>query len=285
MTSSSRSVAVRTFAYTSLAMVAFAANSVLCRAALGQSVIDASSFAVIRVVSGAAMLWLIWTLSRSQRGSVSVDWRSALMLFLYAVTFSFAYVTLETGTGALLLFGLVQLTMISVGLWQGQRPNALAWAGMVVAIAGLLYLVAPGLSAPSLHGAVLMGIAGIAWGIYSLRGKRVHEPITATTGNFMGAVPMALIVWLFFLQDLNLNATGVMLATVSGALTSGVGYVIWYTALPGLTPTKAASVQLSVPAIAGLGGVLLLSEPLTIRLVVATVAILGGIAIVLSQRH
>jgi drug/metabolite transporter (DMT)-like permease len=266
-------------------MVAFAANSVLCRAALGQSLIDASSFTVIRVLSGAATLWLIWTLSRSQRGNLSVDWGSALMLFLYAVTFSFAYITLETGTGALLLFGLVQLTMISVGLWQGERPNALAWAGLVVAIAGLVYLISPGLSAPSPHGAGLMGIAGIAWGIYSLRGKGAHEPMTATTGNFVGAVPMALIVGLFFLQDLNLNATGVMLATVSGALTSGVGYVIWYTALPGLTPTKAASVQLSVPAIAGLGGVLLLSEPLTIRLVVATVAILGGIAIVLSQRH
>ncbi len=207
------------------------------------------------------------------------------MLFLYAVTFSFAYITLETGTGALILFGFVQLTMIGVGLWQGQRPNGLAWVGMGVAITGLVYLVFPGLRAPSPYGAALMGSAGIAWGIYSLRGKRVDDPITATTGNFMGAVPMALVVGAFFLQDLTMNATGVMLAMLSGAVTSGVGYVIWYAALPGLTPTKAANVQLSVPAIAASGGVLLLSEPLTMRLVAASAAILGGIAIVLSQRH
>jgi drug/metabolite transporter (DMT)-like permease len=156
---------------------------------------------------------------------------------------------------------------------------------MGVAIAGLIYLVFPGLRAPSPHGAALMGIAGIAWGIYSLRGKRIVDPITATTGNFIGAVPMALIVGLFFLHDLSMSAAGAMLAMLSGAVTSGVGYVIWYTALPGLTPTKAANVQLSVPAIAAIGGVLLLSEPLTIRLVVASAAILGGIAIVLSQRH
>jgi drug/metabolite transporter (DMT)-like permease len=266
-------------------MLAFAANSVLCRAALGQSLIDASSFTWIRITSGAAALWLIWKISGTQREKLSIDWRSALMLFLYAVTFSFAYITLQTGTGALILFGLVQLTMIGVGLWQGQRPNALAWIGMGVAIAGLVYLVFPGLKAPSPYGAALMGIAGIAWGIYSLRGKGVEDPITATTGNFIGAVPMALIVGVFFLQDLSMNAAGVMLAMLSGAATSGVGYVIWYTALPGLTPTKAANVQLSVPAIAAIGGVLLLSEPLSLRLVVASVAILGGIAIVLSQRH
>ncbi len=265
--------------------MAFAANSVLCRAALGQSLIDASSFTVIRIVSGAAALWLIWKISGSQREKLSIDWQSASMLFVYAVTFSFAYITLETGTGALILFGLVQLTMIGVGLWQGQRPNALAWIGMGVAIAGLVYLLFPGLRAPSPYGAALMGIAGIAWGIYSLRGKGVNDPITATTGNFIGAVPMALIVGVFFLQDLSMNVVGIMLAMSSGALTSGVGYVIWYAALPGLTPTKSANVQLSVPAIAAIGGVLLLSEPLTLRLVVASVAILGGIAIVLWQRH
>lgn len=266
-------------------MLAFAANSVLCRAALGQSLIDASSFTLIRIVSGAAALWLIWKITESKREKLSVDWQSALMLFLYAVTFSFAYITLETGTGALILFGLVQLTMIGAGLWQGQRPNGWAWIGMGVAIAGLVYLVFPGLRAPSPYGATLMAAAGIAWGTYSLRGKGVNDPLTATTGNFIGALPMAVIVGLFFLSDLRMTGSGALLAMVSGAATSGVGYVIWYTALPGLTSTKAANVQLSVPAIAAVGGVLLLSEPLTLRLAAASVAILGGIALVLSQRH
>ncbi len=270
---------------TALAMLAFAANSVLCRAALGQSLIDASSFTALRIVSGAATLWLIWRLTRPAGRRLRVDWPSASMLFLYAVTFSFAYISLETGTGALILFGLVQLTMIGVGLRRGQRPNAWAWAGMVVAIAGLVYLVSPGLTAPPLHGAALMATAGVAWGVYSLRGKGDTDAVTATTGNFLGAVPMALLVGALFLPQLSVNPTGVLLATVSGAVTSGVGYVIWYAALPGLTPTQAANVQLSVPAIAALGGVLLLSEPLTARLLLASAAILGGIAMVLSQRR
>jgi len=279
-----RKSVITTFVYTALAMVAFAANSILCRAALGQSLIDAPSFTLIRILSGAVTLGLIWRCTRLRREALAVDWISAAMLFLYAILFSFAYLLLKAGTGALILFGFVQLTMISAGLAQGHRPTLLAWTGLLVAASGLVYLVSPGLSAPPLQGAILMAGAGIGWGLYSLRGRRAQNPILATAANFIAAVPMALAVGAAFIGQMQLNAMGALLAVLSGAFASGLGYVVWYTALPGLNPTKAASVQLSVPAIASLAGTLFLAEPLTLRLVLATAMVLGGIAVVLSQR-
>lgn len=270
---------------TALAMLAFATNSILCRLALANPTIDPASFTSVRLVSGAVALALIvsWTRGRSRAGGG--DWTAAAMLFLYAVFFSFAYLYLSAGTGALILFGAVQLTMFVVGLRAGEHFRPLSWLGLGLAIAGLVYLVSPGLAAPSPLGAGLMAVAGVAWGVYSLRGRGVADPLGATAGNFARAVPLALLVSLVFLADFDLTAEGVALAIASGAIASGVGYVIWYAALRDLSATRAATVQLSVPVIAAFGGVLLLSEAITLRLLVSTAATLGGIALVLSQRR
>jgi len=267
---------------TSLAMLAFAGNSLLCRMALKGTAIDPATFTSVRVLSGALALWLIARVrsgSRIRAGS----WPSALALFAYAAAFSFAYVELSAGTGALLLFGAVQATMILTGLWKGERLNALQGIGLAVALAGLVALVLPGLSAPPLTSAVLMMGAGIAWGVYSLRGKGAGDPLAATAGNFLRAVPFAMLLSLALLATARVDAGGIAYAMASGALTSGVGYAIWYTALRGLTATSAATVQLSVPVIAALGGILLLGEPVNLRLLGASAAILGGIALVVAR--
>ena len=269
---------------TLLAMTAFAANSVLCRLALKHSAIDPASFTAIRLVSGALMLWL---LIRYRRGSHQVggNWTSALALFVYAAAFSFAYVTLPTGAGALLLFGAVQATMILAGLRGGERFTVRQGAGLALALAGLIAMMLPGLSAPPLNGALLMLAAGIAWGGYSLRGRGVSDPAAATAGNFLRAAPMALALSALLLPWLRVDAKGALLAMLSGALASGFGYVLWYAALRGLNATRAATVQLSVPVIAALGGVMFLGEPITLRLTLASGAILGGIALVLAGRR
>lgn len=274
----------RTLALTVLAMVAFAANSLLCRAALGERTIDAASFTTVRLVSGALALWLIVRFTRRSTARASGDWVAAAMLFLYAVAFSFAYLSLTAGTGALILFGLVQLTMFVVGLRGGERVAPLSWAGFAIAVAGVAYLVSPGVAAPSPVGAALMALAGVAWGVYSLRGRGVPDPLGATAGNFIRSVPLTLLVSALMIGELRGSWRGVALATASGAVTSAIGYVIWYAALRGLNATRAATVQLSVPAIAALGGVLLLSEPATARLLLSSLAILGGIALVFTQR-
>lgn len=268
---------------TTLAMLAFAANSILCRLALANPTIDPASFTSLRLVSGAVALALIagW---RRRSAAPGGDWTAAAMLFLYAVFFSFAYLYLTAGTGALVLFGAVQLTMFTVGLRTGEHFSTLSWLGLGLAVAGLVYLVSPGLAAPSPLGAGLMAVAGVAWGVYSLRGRGVADPLGATAGNFARAVPLALLVSVVFVADLSMTAEGAALAIASGALASGMGYVIWYAALGGLSATRAATVQLSVPVIAAFGGVVLLSEQITLRLLVSTVATLGGIALVLSQR-
>jgi drug/metabolite transporter (DMT)-like permease len=266
------------------AMLAFAANSLLCRLALGPKSIDAASFTTIRVVSGAATLSLIMMTRHGARRLPSADWRSVVALFAYAVFFSFAYLSLSAGTGALILFGAVQVTMFFFGLRQGERFTLLAWAGLALAILGLIYLLLPGVTAPDPFGAMLMAIAGISWGLYSLLGRSSADPLAVTAGNFIYAVPLALVVSLFSMRGFSVSAHGVALAFASGALASGCGYVIWYAALPGLTATRAATVQLSVPVIAALGGVALMSEQLTLRLLVASAATLGGVAIVLAQR-
>ena len=273
----------RVFILTLLAMLAFAGNSLLCRAAFHAGRIDAASFTSIRIVAGALALWLI-VRTRDGKAAPLGNWPSALALFVYAATFSFAYVSLSAATGALLLFGAVQATMIGVGLWRGEGLRGWQIAGLACALGGLIGLLLPGLSAPPLQGAALMITSGVAWGIYSLRGKGAGDPLRATAGNFLRAVAFAALLSLALLSRLSLDGVGIAFAIASGALTSGVGYAIWYTALPGLKSTSAATVQLSVPVIAAIGGVVLLGEPPTLRLLLAAVAILGGIAMVIRSR-
>lgn len=265
-------------------MVAFAANSLFCRLALGQEIIDAASFATVRVVAGAVTLSLIVLPRWRVRGRAPADWRAVTMLFLYMAFFSFAYLSLSAGTGALILFGAVQLTMIIVSLNNGEQFPWLSWVGLILALLGLVYLVSPGVTAPEPVGAVLMAVAGIAWGFYSLLGKGATDPLEATANNFIWSVPLVLLTSVVFLGEIQLSRTGIVLAATSGAVTSGLGYVVWYVALRGLTTARAATVQLSVPVIAALGGVVLLSEEITFRLLVASAATLGGVAIVFAQR-
>jgi drug/metabolite transporter (DMT)-like permease len=278
---------------TAIAMVAFAANSLLCRLALAPELIDAASFTTVRVASGALTLCLIVLIrrkprsrkprSRKPRNRTGLNWRSASMLFTYMAFFSFAYLSLSAGTGALILFGAVQLTMFIVALREGEHFPFISWIGFVLAFAGLIYLVFPGVTAPDPLGAALMAVAGIAWGTYSLLGRGVSHPLEATAENFVYSVPLVLIVSLIFLPAFSVSTEGLALAVASGAITSGCGYVIWYAALPGLTATRAATVQLSVPVIAAFGGVLLISEEITLRLLLASAATLGGLAIVMAQ--
>jgi len=276
----------RTVLLTTAAMIAFAANSLLCRLALQHRGIDPASFGSVRLVAGALVLGLIVRFRAQPPASPArVDWLAAAMLFGYVAFFSFAYLSLPAGTGALILFGAVQLTMFGVGLRSGgERFGALAWFGFVLAAGGLVYLVFPGVAAPPLLGAVLMAVAGVAWGVYSLRGRGVADPLAATARNFTRAVPFALALSAVFAASARVDAVGIALAVISGALTSGLGYAVWYAALGRLTAMRAATVQLSVPLLAAFGGVLFLSEAITPRLAVASVAILGGIALVLGQK-
>jgi drug/metabolite transporter (DMT)-like permease len=269
---------VRVTTLTTLALIAFAGNSVLCRLALADGSIDAASFSTVRLVSGAIALLLILTASnRGARSPSYGSWMSAAMLFLYAVCFSFAYISLDTGVGALILFGMVQLTMVAGALIVGDRPTVAEWIGWLLAIAGFVYLVSPGLAAPSPLGSVLMAVAGIAWGIYSLRGRQEPHALAGTTYNFVRSVPMVIVISALALKDLHLTTSGILLAIMSGAITSGVGYAIWYTALRSITSMQAAMVQLSVPVLAAAGGVLFLSELVSLRLIVSSLLILGGI--------
>jgi len=269
---------------TLVAMIAFAGNSLLCRAALKQTTIDAASFTFIRIFSGAAALWFIMKM-RNTAWKEAGNWPSALALFVYAAAFSFAYNSLSAGTGALLLFGAVQATMILWGLRKGEWLRAGQLVGLAVAVSGLVVLLFPGLSAPPLAGSILMLGAGVAWGIYSLRGKAEKNAASATAGNFLRAVPFAAIVSIILLPSARLDRTGIGYAVLSGAIASGLGYVIWYTALSGLRATSAATVQLSVPVLAATGGILLLGEPITLRYVLASIAVLGGIALVVIEKH
>jgi drug/metabolite transporter (DMT)-like permease len=261
-----------TLLLTLVAMFAFAANSLLCRMALGEGLIDAASFATVRVCSGALTLSLILLPRWRAHGRAPVDWRSATMLFTYMAFFSFAYLSLGAGTGALLLFGAVQLTMFVVALRSGEHFPPLSWAGLFLAVFGLVYLVSPGVTAPDPLGALLMVVAGAA------------DPLEATANNFIFSVPMVVVVSVLFLGEFQISSKGLALAVASGSVASGLGYVVWYAALKGLPATRAATVQLSVPVIAAAGGVVLLSEQVTLRLVLASLATLGGIALVLMQR-
>jgi drug/metabolite transporter (DMT)-like permease len=274
----------RTARLTATAMLAFAANSLLCRVALRGHHIDAASFTLIRLASGALFLWLI---VRARGGQVATagSWGSAIALFGYAIAFSYAYVSLPAAAGALLLFGAVQATMLGYGFWRGERLSLLQWCGVLGASAGLVGLLLPGLSAPPVGGSILMIVAGIGWGIYSLRGRGSGDATASTAGNFVRAcalcAPLALAMWL----PGRIELAGVGYAATSGAIASGLGYVIWYSVLPSLRASSAAVVQLSVPVIAALGAGVFLGEPITQRLVLAAIAILGGIAMVILARR
>ena len=271
-----------TLPLTVLALLAFAGNSVLGRLALGEAAIDPASYTAVRLVSGALTLWLI-TVAIGRRGSGSGgSWTAGALLFLYAISFSFAYVSLSTGTGALILFAAVQFTMIVAGLRSGEKPLFIEWLGLSIAVAGLVYLVFPGIAAPSLGGSLLMAGAGIAWGGYSLLGRRVGSPIEATADNFLRTVPFVLAAALLQWPSVSVSSMGLLWAALSGTITSGLGYVIWYAALTRLTATRAAIVQLSVPVIAALGGVAFLSEKITWRLLISSAAIVGGIGLSVS---
>ena len=274
----------RVLLLTTLAMLAFAGNSVLCRLALKHTGIDPATFTSVRLASGALVLWLLVRV-RDGRTARAGNWPSALALFAYAAAFSWAYVSLPTAAGALLLFGAVQATMIGYGLWQGERLAPRQTLGLLAACAGLIALMLPGLSAPPLGGALLMMAAGVAWGVYSLRGKGGGDATQTTSGNFQRAALLTLILSALTLPQARLDSAGLVYAVVSGAITSGLGYAVWYTAVRGLPATSAATVQLSVPVIAALGGALFLHEPLTLRLVASSLAILGGVALVILGRR
>jgi drug/metabolite transporter (DMT)-like permease len=267
-------------ALTGFVMLAFASNSLLCRLALTRTGIDAASFTTLRLAAGALSLWLMTRVKPSANPGRG-NWWSALALFAYAAGFSFAYLRLTTATGALLLFGAVQVTMVGHGLWLGERLRLLQWVGLGLALGGLVWLLLPGLAAPPLAGALLMLGAGIAWGVYSLRGRAPDGPGGTTAGNFLRAVPLAVLLNLWLAQDLALNWPGIGYALVSGGLASGLVYVLWYRVLPELPATSAATVQLSVPVLAALGGIVWLGEPLSLRFILATVATLGGVYLVI----
>ncbi|WP_422034317.1 DMT family transporter [Reyranella sp.] len=275
--------AARTALLIVFAMLAFAGNSLLCRVALRDTSIDAASFTSIRLASGALVLWVLLR-SRGKQPLAAGSWPMAAMLFAYAVCFSFAYRDLTAATGALLLFGAVQLTMTGYGLFAGERLKGLRLVGVLIAIAGLVWLLLPGLSAPPPLAAGLMLAAGLAWGVYSLLGRGAGDATAATGGNFIRAMPFAAILSLAAATGASPDQTGLIYAVLSGAVTSGLGYVLWYAALPALSATSAATIQLCVPAIAALGGAVLLAEPITARLLLASAAILGGIALTIRKK-
>lgn len=282
----------RTVGLVTVALVAFAANSLLCRAALATGAADAVGFTLLRLASGAAALWLILVLRERARGATRPatpvrDWRMALALTVYMAGFSMGYVALATGTGALVLFGAVQMTMLSAALVRGERFGFVGWTGLALAAGGLVWLLLPGLDAPSLAGSVPMALAGLGWGVYSLLGRGASDPLAGTTGNFalsaLMALPWAGIMLASGASALSLAPEGVALALASGALASGGGYVVWYAALPHLSAGRAATVQLAVPVIAALAGVLLLGEALTSRLILAGALVIGGVALALRR--
>jgi drug/metabolite transporter (DMT)-like permease len=272
---------LKTCLLTALALIAFAANSVLTKMALGKNTIDASGFTIIRLLSGAIVLLVILKISKNKTSSFKKgSWFSSSMLFLYAIAFSFAYNSLDTGTGALILFGAVQITMITISAINGNRLHSSEWIGVIIAFLGFVYLILPGVTAPSIIGFILMSIAGVAWGIYTLNGKSSKYPLMDTTYNFIRTIPLLVILLIIVYNNINYTKEGIWLAVISGGLTSGIGYTIWYIALGGLSATQAAVVQLLVPVIAAFGGVVFISEKITLRLSLASFMILGGILIV-----
>ena len=271
---------------TILALFAFAGNSILCRLALGEDTIDAASLTTIRLLSGIIVLAIILKMTNASRAITSKgSWKASFMLFLYAVTFSFAYISLDTGTGALILFGAVQITMILVGLLAGNKLHYFEWLGVIAAFSGFVYLVMPSLTTPSLIGFILMSVAGVAWGFYTLAGKGSESPLSDTAYNFLRTLPLVIILIVVTNQNASLSQRGILLAVLSGGIASGLGYTIWYIALGGLSSIQAAAVQLLVPVIAAIGGVLFTNEMFSLRLATSSVMILGGITAVILGKH
>ena len=270
---------LRTAALTCTALLGFAANSLLCRMALGPGTIDAASFTTIRLLSGAVVLVLLARTTSDSGNAERGSWLSGVALFGYAVAFSFAYLRLGTGTGALILFGAVQATMIGWGLFSGERPRPAEWIGLAIALGGLVVLTLPGLTAPDPLGAALMAVSGIGWGVYSMRGRGIANPLRATAGNFVRTLPLAAICSLLAFSSFEVSPSGVLLACASGAIASGIGYSLWYAALRNLSATRAAIVQLSVPVLAAAAGIAVLGEVVSHRLLVAGAVILGGVAV------
>ncbi len=269
-----------------LALLAFAGNSILCRLALADGAIDPASFTSIRLISGAVTLLVVLSLSKSPQSDDSAgSWLATIMLFAYAALFSFAYISLNTGTGALILFASVQVTMLLVNFLRGNRLHYLEWLGLLTACLGFVYLVLPELGRPSLSGFVMMAFAGIAWGAYTLLGQNSENPLRTTAHNFTRCIPIAALLLVIFVDQSQLSPYGLVLAIASGALTSGLGYAIWYAALKGLTTTQAAVIQLFVPVIAAVGGVAFANELISLRLLIAATLILGGIVLVISVRN
>ena len=286
---------VKLFSFISFALIAFAGNSVLCRLALGQGLIDASSFTSIRLLSGIVSL-LVISLILVKGNVVSAvqelkkqnslkTWLASLMLFVYAVTFSYGYISLDTGTGALILFGLVQLTMIIIGALYGNKLHFAEWLGIALAFVGVIYLVMPSLSTPSLLGFILMSLSGIAWAVYTLLGRGSKQPIMDTTANFFRTIPFVLVLIVLTFEYREITDWGMIFAILSGAITSAVGYALWYLVLKDISVTQAAVVQLLVPILAALGGVLFVSEPISIRLIISSLLVLGGILTVIMGRR
>jgi len=273
---------LKTILLTLFALVAFAGNSVLCRYALKDEMIDASSFTAIRLISGAVFLSLLLIIKgRGQFEWRAGNWSSSLFLFIYTVAFSFAYINLDTGVGALILFGFVQVTMVFNNIAKGNKLRIMEWLGLLVAFSGLVLLLLPSASAPSLFGFILMAISGVAWGFYTLAGKGAVSPTLLTGGNFLRTVPLVILMVLFNLESVSISHEGVLLAVVSGAITSGLGYAVWYAAINGLNITQAAVLQLTVPIIATFGGVLFSNELISIQLLTSSLLVLGGILIVI----
>lgn len=276
----------KTILATVAALVGFAANSILCRMALAARSIDAWSFTCVRLGGGAVMLYLVARVVGVRRGARSEgNWGSAFALFTYAAAFSLAYLRLSAGVGALVLFASVQSTMFGWSIKSGERPTAVEWVGLAIALAGLMVLTLPGAVAPDPIGFLLMMLAGIAWGAYSLRGRVSRSPLAATADNFVRSAPMALAGLLIGFSGVHVAPRGVWLALASGAVASGLGYSLWYLALPGLTATRAALVQLVVPVLATVAGIVVLGESLTLRLVVAGIMILGGVGVAVLLRR
>jgi drug/metabolite transporter (DMT)-like permease len=272
--------------YTFLALLAFAGNSVLCRLALGENVIDAASFTSIRLLSGALVLGLILKVVQPKTEVASKgSWFASLMLFIYAVTFSYAYIYLDTGIGALILFASVQMTIIMIGMYSGNKLYLVEWLGVIVSFFGFVYLISPELTSPSFFGFILMCIAGVAWGFYTLAGKNSDNPLSDTTYNFIRSIPLVLILMGLTIQNMNLSQEGILLAILSGGITSGIGYTLWYIALGGLSAIQAAVVQLLVPVMAAIGGVLFADEYFSVRLVISSGIILGGILIIVIGKN
>ncbi|MBB1300430.1 DMT family transporter [Pseudoalteromonas sp. SR44-8] len=285
--------------FTVLALVAFAANSLLCRMALAQNYIDPWNFTALRLFSGALCLGFIFLIQATPTESVAREdnnlnnaehergsWRSSVSLLVYALCFSIAYVELDTGTGALILFSAVQLTMIGWGIFNKERLTTVQWCAFIIAVIGFVYLMLPSATMPSMSPALLMTISGIAWGIYSIRGKVCLSPLKTTTFNFVRslfALPILLIVGFGYLSGISWQ--GIALACASGALASGIGYSAWYVAVPLLKSSQAAVVQLCVPVIAALAGMLFLAEELSIQFVIASAVILGAVLVFLLAKQ